>query len=134
MFVILTCLFFPGISTYTRKNKLILKKSSLFPQCHCLSFMKPYNMYIYNADHSLEISPSQVNPQAPNFTTATPGTSWSSPSSTPTSLGLWSCKWTDAVDKTRLPRQFSGISKSSLSIVSRVILSLLIVKAFIPMK
>ena len=39
--------------------------------------LKPYNiiMYIYNAGHSLEINPSQVNSQASIFTTATPGTS-----------------------------------------------------------
>ena len=84
---------------------------------------------MHNSDHLLKIRPSQVASPASYLTTATPRTA-----SSATSHGLLSCKWTGPVDKTRLSLQFSGISKHSPLIVSRVTFSLLIVPAFIPIK
>ena len=84
---------------------------------------------MHNSDHLLKIRPSQVASPASYLTTATPPTS-----SSATSHGLLSCKWTGPVDKTRLSLQFSGISNHSPFIVSRVTLSLLIMPALIPRK
>ena len=84
---------------------------------------------MHNSDHLLEISPSQVVFPSSDLTTATPPTL-----SSATSHGLLICKWTGPVDKTRLSLQFRGISDHSPFIVSRVILSLLIVPALIPIK